>query len=78
MEVMKTLAVRALGVRAMADNIPSPCSSVCTMTADNAVCQGCLRTIDEIRLWSTSTDLQKKKVWACIERRLQSLPAATP
>jgi predicted Fe-S protein YdhL (DUF1289 family) len=48
------------------------------MTADSAVCQGCLRSMDEIRFWSTSTDLQKKAVWARIEQRLQSLPAATP
>jgi uncharacterized protein len=78
MDAMKKLAARAYSVRAMAENIPSPCVSVCKMTADIAVCQGCLRSMDEIRFWSTSTDLQKKAVWARIEQRLQSLPAATP
>jgi len=78
MDAMKMLAVRAYSVRAMGENIPSPCVSVCKMTADSAVCQGCLRTMDEIRLWSTSTDLQKKGVWARIEQRLHSRSPATP
>jgi predicted Fe-S protein YdhL (DUF1289 family) len=34
------------------------------------VCEGCLRTIDEIRLWSTASDGQKKAVWALIAQRI--------
>lgn len=78
MNAIKMLAARAYAVRAMDENIPSPCVSVCKMTADAAVCQGCLRSMDEIRVWSTSTDQQKKAVWARIEQRLQAHPATTP
>ncbi|MDE2417925.1 MAG: DUF1289 domain-containing protein [Burkholderiales bacterium] len=72
------LAARAHSVRAMAENIPSPCISVCKMTADGTVCQGCLRSIDEIRDWSARTDQEKKTVWARIEARLQTQPGACP
>lgn len=33
----------------------SPCIGVCTMRADG-LCQGCLRTVDEIAAWSRLSD----------------------
>jgi predicted Fe-S protein YdhL (DUF1289 family) len=67
---MKTLAARARLARATAENVPSPCLSVCRMDGRAGVCEGCLRTIDEIRLWSTASDGQKKAVWALIAQRI--------
>lgn len=32
-------------------DIPSPCVGVCSMDEATGFCQGCFRTIDEIRQW---------------------------
>jgi predicted Fe-S protein YdhL (DUF1289 family) len=66
------LAARALFVRATAENVPSPCISVCKMDAQRIYCQGCLRSINEIKVWSKSTDLEKKAMWVLIEQRLRT------
>jgi predicted Fe-S protein YdhL (DUF1289 family) len=42
------------------------------MDAQGAFCEGCLRSIDEIRLWSASSDQQKRDVWALIARRIDA------
>jgi predicted Fe-S protein YdhL (DUF1289 family) len=67
---MKRLAHYAALARATAKSVPSPCISVCRMDEQGTLCQGCLRSIDEIRLWSSSTDVQKRAVWALIEQRI--------
>lgn len=36
-------------------------------------CEGCLRTLDEIRLWSTHTDAEKIEVWERIAQRITRL-----
>lgn len=56
-------------------DVPSPCVSVCRMNADRSFCEGCFRSIDEIRAWSRSGDAQKRVVWA---RLLERMDAATP
>lgn len=71
----KLIADRAILVRAMAENVPSPCVSVCRMDADRILCEGCWRTIDEIRHWSSCSDAEKKAVWSLIEQRVA---ATTP
>jgi prolyl-tRNA editing enzyme YbaK/EbsC (Cys-tRNA(Pro) deacylase)/predicted Fe-S protein YdhL (DUF1289 family) len=74
---IKTLAARAISVRAIAENVPSPCVSVCRMDTGSGLCEGCFRTIDEIREWSRSDDAAKKTMWADITQRLfQTHPAA--
>lgn len=75
---MEMLAARAITAGASAINVPSPCISVCRMDEHNAVCTGCLRSLDEIRVWSTSTDSEKKTIWLQIGQRLQALTAGTP
>jgi predicted Fe-S protein YdhL (DUF1289 family) len=58
--------------------VPSPCTSVCRMDARTGLCEGCLRTIDEIIAWSTMVDDRKREVWDLLdERRLDALPATT-
>jgi prolyl-tRNA editing enzyme YbaK/EbsC (Cys-tRNA(Pro) deacylase)/predicted Fe-S protein YdhL (DUF1289 family) len=68
---IKTLAERAVLARAVAENVPSPCVSVCRMDTGSGLCEGCLRTIDEIREWSRSDDDGKKAVWTQIAKRLR-------
>lgn len=73
---LQRLAERAATVRALADDIPSPCINVCRMDPEQAVCQGCFRTLDEIAAWSRSDDDTKRLVWARIAERLSpSRPA---
>lgn len=31
--------------------IPSPCVGVCSIDENNGFCQGCFRTLEEIRQW---------------------------
>ncbi len=76
---MKRLAFRAAVVRASGINddefVPSPCVAICEMDADLRMCVGCLRTLDELRLWSTLDNAGKRAVWQRIETRLPSNPA---
>lgn len=49
--------------------VPSPCVNLCKMDAQGALCQGCLRTIDEIAGWSAADDDAKRAVWRAIDAR---------
>ena len=39
--------------------IASPCINVCKMDAPSGLCTGCLRTIDEITVWSRVDDARR-------------------
>lgn len=54
---------------AAGEPVPSPCVSVCRMDAASGLCQGCLRTLDEIAAWSTMDDAAKRTIWLHIGRR---------
>jgi predicted Fe-S protein YdhL (DUF1289 family) len=43
----------------------------------HGLCEGCLRTLDEIRLWSVSSDAEKRVVWSCIADRAAALTNPT-
>ena len=49
--------------------VPSPCISMCKMAPDTGLCEGCMRTIDEIIGWAAQPDEYKRAVWAEIRRR---------
>ena len=66
------IAARAMVVRATVENVPSPCISVCRMNKATDLCEGCFRTIDEIRQWSTSDDAAKRALWQRIEQRAEA------
>lgn len=52
---------------------PSPCINICKMNPQTGLCEGCLRTIDEIAQWSTATEEYKRAVWMEIKRRQDAL-----
>jgi predicted Fe-S protein YdhL (DUF1289 family) len=54
--------------------VPSPCINVCKMSPVTGLCEGCLRTIDEIVAWSRADDDYKRTVWAEIRRREAQIP----
>ncbi|MCS4510964.1 DUF1289 domain-containing protein [Xylophilus ampelinus] len=69
------LLERAATVAGGLPDVPSPCVSVCRMNAERSFCEGCFRSIDEIRAWSRSDDAHKRTVWA---RLLKRMDATTP
>lgn len=61
------------------DPVPSPCVNICRMRADSGWCEGCLRTLDEIAVWSRLDDAAKRAVWAQLGlRRAQCGPGPVP
>jgi predicted Fe-S protein YdhL (DUF1289 family) len=44
------------------------------MSPVTGLCEGCLRTIDEIIAWSRADDAYKRAVWADIRRREADIP----
>jgi uncharacterized protein len=49
--------------------VPSPCINVCRMDPGTGLCEGCLRTIDEIAAWGAMVDDDKRAVWQRLEQR---------
>ena len=43
-------------------DIESPCIGVCAMEEATGFCQGCCRTLDEIKQWSDLDNKQKQVV----------------
>ena len=78
MNAIEMLAERLDLARASTENVPSPCVSVCSLDGSRAYCEGCLRSIDEIRLWSTASDQEKRAVWALIAQRITALEPTAP
>lgn len=54
---------------ANARTVLSPCISVCRMNARTGLCEGCLRTIQEIAAWGSLPDEARLRVIETIERR---------
>jgi predicted Fe-S protein YdhL (DUF1289 family) len=49
--------------------VASPCINVCRMDEASGLCEGCLRTIDEIVAWGSMDDDAKRQVWLQLEQR---------
>lgn len=43
--------------------VPSPCNAVCRVSEATGLCEGCLRTLDEIAAWGGLDDTGKRTVW---------------
>jgi predicted Fe-S protein YdhL (DUF1289 family) len=54
--------------------VPSPCINVCQMVPETGLCQGCMRTIDEIVAWGSASDEVKRAIWVEIRRREAQIP----
>ena len=52
-----------------ADEIASPCINVCRMNPGTGLCEGCLRTLDEIAAWSAMSPDEKRAVLARLPKR---------
>jgi predicted Fe-S protein YdhL (DUF1289 family) len=49
--------------------VPSPCISICAIDQVTGLCAGCLRTLDEIAVWSVLDDDEKRAVWTELDAR---------
>jgi predicted Fe-S protein YdhL (DUF1289 family) len=52
------------------EDIVSPCIGVCAINDSNGFCQGCYRTVEEIREWWNMTDQEREKVIGTLDQRL--------
>ena len=50
----------------------SPCVDVCIMDPESGLCQGCLRTLDEIARWSEMSEVERERVVASLSKRTKS------
>jgi predicted Fe-S protein YdhL (DUF1289 family) len=50
----------------------SPCISVCRMSDQTGLCEGCFRTLEEITGWGHRAPEAKREVWGLIAQRLQA------
>ena len=78
MSTSKTIAAHARLVLGDAENVPSPCISVCRMDAASGLCEGCLRTLDEIVRWSAMPEEGRRAVWSRIAQRAGARPETLP
>lgn len=59
--------------------VPSPCISVCRMSPDHSHCEGCFRTLDDIRIWSAADSTVRRAIWAqLLDRAGIAHPEASP
>ena len=57
-------------------SVPSPCTDVCRIDPASGLCEGCLRTIDEIAAWGSLDDGARREVWKRLPGRRQALSDA--
>lgn len=55
------------------NTVPSPCIGVCWLNDQSGLCEGCLRTGDEIRDWMIMTREQKLQLLQVLEQRSTSV-----
>jgi predicted Fe-S protein YdhL (DUF1289 family) len=69
-------AVRADDIRKAGGAVASPCIDVCRMNEASGLCEGCLRTLDEIAAWGSLDDEAKREVLARLRERRRTQEAA--
>ena len=58
-----------------ADEIPSPCVSVCAVDPAGGYCLGCYRTLDEIAEWINYDSAERLAIWDAIAARREAADA---
>jgi uncharacterized protein len=60
------------------DVAESPCVGVCHLRAGTRLCDGCLRTVEEITEWSAATNARRLEILASVSIRKQQEAAGAP
>jgi hypothetical protein len=55
----------------------SPCIKICAIDPATRLCAGCVRTLDEIALWSRLTESQRRHIMAQLPARRRMHPAGS-
>ena len=50
--------------------VVSPCIGICRINIQSGLCEGCLRTRDEIAAWTDMREDQRKQLVLVLEQRL--------
>ncbi len=50
------------GEPARAEPVESPCIDVCVIDPESGLCEGCLRTLDEIAEWGLYSPAERRRV----------------
>ena len=53
--------------------VTSPCINICKMDSASGLCRGCLRTIDEITLWSRADESARSDILVAVAKRRELL-----
>jgi predicted Fe-S protein YdhL (DUF1289 family) len=70
MSTLSRLQIRAEQVLASDSvHMPSPCVSVCVVHPATGLCEGCLRSLDEVAAWGQMHSAQQREVWQRIKAR---------
>lgn len=56
--------------------IESPCVKICTLDAQQRLCLGCGRTVDEIARWAGMTPEDRRRVMNALPERLAAFNAS--
>jgi hypothetical protein len=59
------------------DDPPSPCVGICVIDPQTGLCDGCLRTLDEIAAWWDYGPARKRAVLGELEGRLARIMDGT-
>jgi predicted Fe-S protein YdhL (DUF1289 family) len=73
MQAPDLIAAHAHPAGVVAENVPSPCISVCQMEPRSGLCLGCMRTLEEIACWSSMGEPEKQAVCLELDLRREAL-----
>ena len=61
------------GIMSQDQDTASPCVGVCNINPEYNLCRGCYRTPDEVRLWFSLPDQEKRNIRKICERKKKLL-----
>ncbi len=59
----------SVGDESLRRQAESPCVGVCLIDEQTGLCEGCLRTLDEVAVWGSSSAQQRGEILLNVDRR---------
>ena len=56
----------------------TPCIRICSLDPETEICEGCGRTLDEIRQWGRMNEQERLAVMDGLDERMRRASAASP
>ena len=54
-------------------HVQSPCVSICVINPNSGLCEGCLRSLEEVAVWGQLPSAQQREVWQRIQVRCDTV-----